>query len=207
VVSNLPALKRVCLEECNLQELNLSGNPALEDVRAAINVFTNVVLEGGTGPNIWHWCTRNNPNILQNFQDVMTNFYSLRELWIWDDNQSGALTVVSTNLMDVKANDNYFTSADFTGQANLQSCWLFNNSLSNLVVSGCVGLRELDAHNNQLGTAALDALLTELAGLAVSSSNLQSVDLTGNPGPPSLVGMTAYSVLTNRSVVVHLDPP
>jgi len=204
VVSNLPALKRLCLEQCNLRDLNLSGNPALEDVRAALNVFTNVVIEGGTGPNIRHWCTRNNPNVTQNFQDIMTNFYSLRELWIWDNNQSGALTVVSSNLMDVKANDNYFTSADFTGQANLQSCWLFNNSLSNLVVTGCVGLQDLDAHNNQLGTAALDTLLVELATSAMS---LQSVNLSQNAELPSVIGVAAYSVLTNRGVVVQLDLP
>jgi hypothetical protein len=203
-VSNLPSLKRLCLEQCNLRELNLTGDPALEDVRAAINVFTNVVLDGGTGPNIWHWCTRNNPNITQNFQDIMTNFHSLRELWIWDDNQSGALSVVSTHLTDVKANDNYYTSADFTGQANLQSCWLFNNSLSNLVITGCVGLKDLDAHNNQLSGPVLDTVLVELA---ISALNVQTVDLSQNAQFPSEIGLAAYTNLLNRGVVVHLDLP
>jgi hypothetical protein len=204
VVTNLPSLKRLCLEECNLQQLNLTGLPALEDVRAAINVFTNVVLGDGTGPNIWHWCTRNNPNITQNFQDVMTNFFSLRELWIWDDNQSGALTAVSTHLTDVKANDNYYTSADFTGQANLENCWLFNNSLTNLVITGCVGLKDLDAHNNQLTGPVLDAILVELAA---SAHDLQTVNLSQNAEFPSQIGLTAYTNLLNSDVVVQLDLP
>ena len=74
-ITNLPSLRRLCLEQCDLQELDLTGDPALADVRAALNVFTNVVVAGGTGPNIWHWCTRNNPHLTQRFQDVMTNFF------------------------------------------------------------------------------------------------------------------------------------
>jgi hypothetical protein len=204
VVSNLPSLKRLCLEQCNLQELNLSGDPALEDVRAAINVFTNVVLDGGTGPNIWHWCARNNPNIIQNFQDVMTNFYSLRELWIWDDNQGGALNFVSMQLTDVKANDNYYTSADFTDQANLENCWLFNNSLTNLVITGCGGLKDLDAHNNQLTGPVIDAILVELDA---SAAGVQTVDLSSNAEFPSAIGLAAYTNLTSRGVLVHVDLP
>ena len=43
-MANLPSLKRVCFEDCDLQELDLSGDPNLEDVRAAINgyIFGNL---------------------------------------------------------------------------------------------------------------------------------------------------------------------
>src|SRR6266850_103416 len=121
-VSRLPSLKRVCFENCNLRELDLTGGLNIADVRAALNAFTNVTVGGGVGSNIWHWCIRDNPQLTQDFSKIMTNFYSLQELWIWDDNQSGALTFVSTSLTDVEIENNFYESADFTGQTNLLIC-------------------------------------------------------------------------------------
>jgi hypothetical protein len=44
-----------------------AGNPNLGDVRGALNAFTNIVVGQGTGPNLWHWCTRDNPQLTQRF--------------------------------------------------------------------------------------------------------------------------------------------
>ena len=204
VVTKLPSLKRVCFEQCNLHELDLTGDPNLEDLRAALNSFASIKVGGGTGPKIWHFCTRENFNITQDFQQIMTNFYSLREPWIWHNNQSGALKFVSTNLTDVETWGNYYTFADFSGQTNLQICWVHNNLITNLLISGCVALQNLQAQNNQLSSAVLDGLLSELDN---ACPDLSYVDLTMNAEFPSAVGFNHYSNLTNRGVTVYVDWP
>jgi hypothetical protein len=204
VVAKLPSLKRICFEQCNLQELDLNGDPNLEDVRAALNAFSSITLGAGTGPKIWHFCTRENFNITQDFREIMTNFFSLREPWIWHNNQSGALKFVSTNLTDVETWGNYYTFADFSGQTNLQICWVQNNLLTNILMTGCVGLQNFQGQNNQLPSSVLDALLTELDN---SCPDLAYVDLTMNAEFPSAIGFSHYSNLTNRGVTVYVDLP
>jgi hypothetical protein len=202
-VSNLPSLRRVCFESCDLQELDLAGNANLEDVRAALNSFTEVKVGRGTGPKIWHWCIRDNPQITQNFQEIMTNFYSLQEPWIWNANQNGPLSFVSTNLTDVEIQGNHYTSADLGQQANLQLFWAENNDLTNIILTGCVSLLEIRAPNNQLPGTVIDQLLTD----AESASNLQFVDLSQNAELPSALGYFHYANLTNRGVTVYIDFP
>jgi hypothetical protein len=204
VVANLPSLKRVCLEACYLPELNIAGNPNLEDVRAALNTFTNINIDAGTGPKVWHFCTRENFNITQRYQDIMTNFYSLREPWIWHNNQSGHLSFVSTNLTDVETWGNAYTSADFTGQANLQILQINNNELTNLIISGCVALQIFEAQHNQLTTNALDQILADLE----FCPDLRLADLTVN-GFPSAIGYSHYTNLISRPIRpnVYLDWP
>jgi hypothetical protein len=197
VVSNLPSIKRICFEACYLPELDVSGDPNLEDLRAALNNFTNIVVGAGTGPKIWHFCTRENFNVTQRYQDIMTNFYALKEPWIWHNNQSGHLSFVSTNLTDVETWGNNYTSGDFTGQANLQLLWTYQNQMTNLVIAGCTSLQELLAANNQLTTAALDQILTDLE----SCPDLRLVDLTHNAELPSAIGLSHYINLTNRANV------
>ena len=204
VVTNLPALRRLCLEACDLQELDISGNPNLEDVRAALNGFTNIVIGGDTGPKIWHFCVRDNPQVTQRFQDFMTNFYSLEEFFAWNDNQEGDIALVSTNLTLVWAYENRYTFADFTGNANLRSCRLHENQLTNIVLTGCVALREVDLHANQLTTDVIDRLLGELD---TSSPGLRFLDLTDNAEPPSAIGYGHYTNLLSRGVTVLLDLP
>jgi Leucine-rich repeat (LRR) protein len=203
-VSHLPMLKRVCLEACNLQELDLSGNPNLEDVRAALNSFTNIVLGAGTGPKIWHWCVRDNPQLTQRFQDVMTNFDSLEDFWAWNTNQEGHLSLVSTNLIDVRAFRNRYTSVDLSGHDKLRVCRLYENQITNVVLTGCTALRQVDLHDNRLSTAALDQLLGELDR---SAPDLRHLDLSQNPKPPSEVGLEHYANLLSRGVTVLLDMP
>lgn len=204
VLTNLPSLKRVCLEDADLQALDLSGNPALEDLRGALNAYTEIRVNRGTGPNIWHWCTRDNPQLTQSFQDIMTNFFALRELFIWNDNQSGHLALVSTNLQYLQAADNAYTSADLSGKSTLLDCVLSGNLLTNLVLDGCTALQVLDAHANQLGTAALDDILEFLD---TSAPSLASVDLAQNAQLPSAAGYAHYSNLVARGVSAYIDWP
>jgi hypothetical protein len=211
VVSNLPSLRRLCLEACGLQELDVSGNPNLEDLRAAVNTFTNVNIGAGTGPKIWHFCTRENRNITQRYQDIMTNFYSLKEPWIWHNNQSGHLSFVSTHLTDVEVWGNDYTSADFTGQANMTILWAYENSLTNLVVTGCTALQDFEAENNNLPSDVLNQIVIDLQ----SCPELQFVNLThqtvnsipdaGFLTSPS--ALNAYTNLINQGVRIYVDLP
>ncbi|NCA82264.1 MAG: leucine-rich repeat domain-containing protein [Opitutae bacterium] len=204
VLTNLPNLKRVCLEGADLQELDLSGNPALEDVRGALNAFTEIRVDRGTGSNLWHWCTRDNPQLVQSFQDAMTNFFALRELYIWNNNQSGHFAPVSTYLVDLQAADNRYASADLSGKEHLVNCSLSGNRLTNLVLTGCAALRMIDVHGNRLGTAQLDALLEFLDR---SAPDVYSAQLDQNAALPSENGYADYVNLINRGVSVYVDWP
>ena len=206
-VANLPSVRRLCFEACDLQELDISGNPNLEDLRAAINgpnAYTEIKIGGGTGPKIWHFCVRDNPQITQDFQTILTNFYSLKEPWFWNTHQSGALKFVSTNLTDVEVQGNYYTFADLGGQANLQFFWADGNQLTNVVLSGCTRLQDLRMPNNLLPRPILDNLLKFLD---TSCPDLQFVDLSSNFELPSALGYQSYTNLINRGVSVLLDFP
>jgi hypothetical protein len=211
VVSDLPAIKRLCFEACGIQQLDVSGNPNLEDLRAAVNTFTNIVIGAGTGPKIWHFCTRENRNITQRYQDIMTNFYSLREPWIWHNNQSGHLSFVSTNLTDVEVWGNDYTSADFTGQSKMFLLWAYENSFTNLTITGCTALQDFEAENNNLPSDVLNQIVIDLQSSPVLQFvNLthQTVNSTPNAGfLTSPAALNAYTNLINQGVRIYVDWP
>ena len=127
------------------------------------------------------------------------NLYSVQELWIKGCNQSGELAPVSTNLLDVWAENQYFTSADFTGRELLTNCIVYNDRLTNLVIAGCSKLILLDAHDNRLGDGVINDIL---CFLDISALGLKYLDLSGpENGVASGAGLTSYSNLTNRAQV------
>ncbi|MFH0879226.1 MAG: hypothetical protein V2A34_05900 [Lentisphaerota bacterium] len=202
--TNLPSLTRACFEDCDLQELDLSGNPNLGDLRGAMNAYTRIITDRGTGPAIWHWCTRDNPQLTQAFQEIMTNFFSLRELFIWNDNQNGFFTCGSTSLTEVIAFNNHYSDGSVAGQTHLTRCEFQNNELTNFTLAGCPALQYVDLHGNQLATQALDAVLSELDA---SSLSLVQADLTQNQHTPSAAGLVHYSNLIARGASVVIDWP
>ena len=204
VASDLPALTRACFESCDLQALDLSGNPNLEDLRGAENAFPGIVVGRGTGPKVWHWCTRDNPQLTQRFADVMGNFTALRELYIWNDNQDGTLAVGSHELTDVQAYNNHLTGASLSNQPLMWNCLLADNALTSISLDGCTALRHLNLSRNQLGSAALDSVLAVLDTDAVA---LETADLTENAQPPSAAGMVHYANLSSRGVAIMVDLP
>ena len=124
--------------------------------------------------------------------------------YVWNDNQSGSLTLVSTNLMDVNAYSNSYTYADFSGHNKLWRCLIFRNNLTNLVLNGCTSLQVLDVSRNQLPAAALDVLLRQLA---TNAPVLNYADLRSNAARPTAVGYQYYSIITNRGVTVYVHWP
>ncbi len=203
-VTDLPALRRLCVEACALTELDLSGLPNLEDVRGALNEFTSITVGRGTGPKIWHWCTRDNPQMTQNFADIMGNFAALEELYIWNTNQTGTFQVGSLVLRDLQAFQNHFTDAHLAGNTQLHYCHFGWNELADIDLAGCTGLRDLNLSNNRLTAPVLDRIL---AFLDTSAPNLATVDLTRNWQPPSATGLAHANNLVARGVTVAIDIP
>jgi hypothetical protein len=141
----------------------------------------------------------------------MTNFYSLKEPWIWHDNQSGHLSFVSTNLTDVEVWGNDYTSSDFTGQSNMTILWAYENSLTNLVITGCTALQDFEAENNNLPSDVLNQIVIDLQSCpALQFVNLthQTVNSTPDAGfltSPS--ALNAYTNLVNQHVRIFVDWP
>jgi hypothetical protein len=205
---NTPALQRACFEDCDLHSLDLSQSPNLCDLRGALNAYPTINF-GTIGSHIWHICIRNNPQITnrQMFAS-MNQFPNIAELFIWDDNQTGALTVPATSTtraVSILAAGNEYTSANFSGALQHSSLYgqidLSNNRLTSLNITGCTQLVDLDASGNQLDSAAVDGILATLDGLGNSGG---SVDLTLNT-PPSAAGLTHVASLEGKGWTVKVD--
>jgi hypothetical protein len=138
------------------------------------------------------------------FQDLMGEFHSLQEFWVWNANQDGHLTLVSTNLTSVRAHRNRYSSVDLSGHPGIRSLRLYENQLTNVVLAGCTGLQEVDLHSNLLRTEEMDRVLREMD---VEATELEFLDLTGNAALPSEAGLAHYTNLLTRGVKVFLDLP
>jgi hypothetical protein len=205
-VTNCPSLTRACFENCNLQNtLDLSGCAAVVDIRCARNYeLTNFYFgPNGPGPNVRHLCVHHASSLNSNL--ALTNFYALQELFLNDCNQTGDFTPVSTNLLNVWAWNNAFTSANFGGQMTLTNLQIENNSLTNLIVNNSPNLIRLEAQLNHLPSQNINDILVQLDA---SAANIKYVDLTGpNNGFASGAGLTSYTNLINRNVTVYANLP
>jgi hypothetical protein len=196
---NTPKLSRACFEQCQLGGLDLSESPALADLRGAANPLPGVNF-GPIGSRIWHICTRDT-QFAQSLPS-MTQFPQLRELLIWNDNQTGALTTASPQLTLVLASHNRYTSADFSNSFVSGNGWLevSDNQLTSLVLDGCSSLIHVSAANNNLQTSAVDYVLETLDSLGRYTGYL---DLRGN-FPPSEAGLAHAQNLRQRLWVLDL---
>lgn len=168
-LSNTTALRRACFEDCNLQSLDLSQSPALEDLRGAMNAYSTINF-GTIGSHVWHICVRDNPQITNTgiFQD-MTQFPEIAELFIWNDNQSGSLRIPSTsseNVVSILCDGNHYTSIDLSGslliEDNVGVVEFRNNNLTHINILGCGQINALQLENNALSEDEVDSLLATL---------------------------------------------
>jgi hypothetical protein len=196
-LTNTPSLRRACFEDCSLTSLDLSGSPNLEDLRGAVNNYPTISF-GAIGSQVWHICVRDNPQFTNRtlFADL-TQFPLLSELFIWNDNQTGALRIPATTPtggVSILADDNAYSSLNLSGAlqnvANTATVHLRRNSLTSVDITGCRQLTEIDLQDNQLTSAALDALLADLDALGRNVDNTPEgvsllADIRGNatPGP------------------------
>lgn len=196
-----PDLERICVEDCNLGSLDLSGCPRLEDIRASTNNFTTINW-GNTGSVMWHLCIRSNPQLIENFPEY-TRFPLLRDLLIWDDSQTGAFIWHSTAIQRIDAYGNNYSSADVSNCPNLSILSLAGSKLNSLNLDNTDNLQYVDLNNCSLSKSLVDYVLQTLDEAGLSDGEL---DLTGNSGP-SVDALIHCQNLKDRGWKVSISDP
>ena len=172
-----PVLERLCVEDCNLASLDLSGCPALKDLRGASNNFTSINW-GSIGSQLLHMCVRTN-SFNVNLPD-MTQFPILRELLTWDDNQTGAFVCHSSVIQRIDTYDNHYTSADVSGCTSLALFSLSGSKLSSLQLGTANNLTDVRLNYCGLTESQMDYVLRALDEAGRSDGHLE---LSGNEAP------------------------
>ncbi|NSW95154.1 MAG: T9SS type A sorting domain-containing protein, partial [Bacteroidales bacterium] len=196
-----PLLERICVEDCNLGSLDLSGCPGLEDIRASTNRFTTINW-GNTGSLMWHLCIRSNPQLTENFPDY-TRFPLLRDLLIWDDSQTGAFVWHSPVIQRIDAYGNNYSSADVSGCPNLSKLSLSGSKLNSISLGNAESLKYVYLDNCLLSKGLVDYVLKTLDEAGLSNGEL---NLTGNSGP-SLDALIHYQNLKDRGWTASINDP
>jgi len=196
-----PVLERLCVEDCNLASMDLSGFPALEDLRAASNRYT-AINWGSIGAKLWHICIRSNPQLTENLPD-MTQFPMLKELLTWDDNQTGAFVCHSSVIQSINSYDNHYTSADISSCTDLAQFSLSDSQLASLDLSQANNLINVQLKNCSLRASLVDYVLRTLDGAGRSYGYLE---LDGN-APPSPEGLLHYNSLTGKGWTIIITDP
>lgn len=198
-LANTNALKRLCFENNDLREFDISACTAAEDVRGALNAYNGATF-GGIGAEVWHICLQT--NAIHAPMPPMTQFPKLRELFLWSCQQTGKLDLATTRtdsvLSSVLVYGNHYTSADFTGRfLSGQPAGMIDlgdNDLTALTLTGCMTINNLNANNNNLDAAAVDGILAQLVASGVRNG---TVNLTLNAGPTE-VGVGHIATLRGR---------
>jgi hypothetical protein len=196
-----PSLERLCVEDCNLTSLDISGCSALEDFRAAINTFPSINW-GATGAKLWHICVRDNPKFLANLPDL-AQFPLLRELLVWNDNQTGAFVCNNPLIQRIDAYDNHFTSADLSGCSGLKQLSLSGSKLSSLNLGTANSIIDVQLVDCNLNVSQIDYILQTLDERGLINGKLE---LTEN-APPSDNGMLHHNNLKGKGWTINITDP
>lgn len=209
-LTNTPNLKRICFEVNSLLNLDLSDCLVLEQVRASSNKFTDISLPP-LPQNIWHMCTRDNPQIInQNLFNDLSKYPNIADLFIWASNQKGDLIIPKTNptrWVGIRAYDNEYTSLDLRGslqnpnQAGLVD--MHNNKLTKVEIAGCHQIKTLDLSQNLLSSETVDHVLKQLDEFGPTITP-RHVNLSNNQ-PPTPLGLEYKSKLEAKGWEVMVD--
>jgi len=178
-----PALERLCVEDCDLDSLDISGCVALEDLRAALNNYRTINW-GSAGQNLWHICIRDNPQMTENLPGL-TQFPALKELFIWNTNQTGSFVCNNPVISEIDAYDNNYSGADLSGCTGLKILSLSSSKLSTLDLGTANNLYNIQLRNCELSVSQVDYILQTLDAAGRSNGYL---DITANT-PPSSDGL------------------
>lgn len=195
-----PVLERICVEDCDIDTLNISGCPGLEDLRGALNRFP-VINWGSIGQKIWHICIRDNPQLTENIPSL-TSFPLLKELFTWNDNQTGPFEIHSSVISSIKAYDNKYTSADISSCTGLYRFYFSGNKLTSLNLGTADLLIDVKLKDCGLTQEQVDYVLNTLDVAGRSNGYL---DLTLNASP-SETGLIYLNNLRNRNWTIVTIP-
>lgn len=210
-LKNTPKLRRLCLEDNDLQELDISDCISLEDLRAAVNEYEDIVFSNST-EELWHICTRRSYRVKNRYMfENLERFPSLRELWIWDTNQTGEFQLHATSIdkFSIYAHENYYSKLDLSGSLRNANSWAIinfeSNQLESVDVSGCIQIYDLLLANNRLLPDSVDKVLRQLDEFGdVLRPDYRSVDLRGNSSP-TIAGLHHKSNLESRGWKVYIQ--
>lgn len=195
-----PVLERLCVEDCNLDSLDLSGCAALEDLRGALNNYASINW-GSIGQYLWHICIRDNLQMTENIPPL-TQFPVLKELFTWNTNQTGAFVCNSSVIKEIHSFGNHYTSADISGCTELRIFFLSGSKLTSLNLGTADNLTNVKLKDCSLTESQVDYVLHILDLAGKSNGNL---DLAENPAPSS-DGLVHYDNLKARDWTIEIDP-
>lgn len=179
-----PVLERICIEHCNLDSLDVSGCTGLEDLRGALNNSSSITW-GTIGQKIWHICIRDNPRLKLNIPSL-TQFPLLRELLIWNDNQTGAFVCHSPTIEMIDSHFNHYTSADITGCSGLKQFYLSGSHLVSLDLGAATNLTDVQLKDCGLTKSQIDYVLHTLDAAGNLNGKLD-IDINSTPSAEGLV--------------------
>ncbi|HWQ47462.1 MAG TPA: PKD domain-containing protein [Methanosarcina sp.] len=201
-LKNVPNLKRICVQGCNLSIIDLSDVPNLADLRAAKqNNGALTMIYWPETIKAWHICVHSNPN----FTGIIpiNNCSELTETYVHDMQQTGEIHLCTQKLELLDARNNSYKSANLSGCCHTTgNILLSNNKLTSLDISNCTGIYRLLVGNNSLNQPTVDGVLQELD---LYGNETGTVNLTYN-SVPSIVGIQHAANLANRSWTVKIDP-
>jgi hypothetical protein len=196
-----PVLERLCVEGSNLDTLDVSGTPALKELRGAENNLTGIKW-GTTWPALWHICVRDNPRFSANLP-ALIQFPSLVELLTWNDNQKGEFACHSSTIKRIDANDNHYTSADVSGCMALSQFSLSGSHLESLDLGSANSLIYVRLKDCFLRVGLVDYVVATLDAAGNTGGYLE---LDGN-APPSSAGMVGINSLKGKGwTISYADP-
>ncbi|HEY6736292.1 MAG TPA: hypothetical protein VI322_01095, partial [Candidatus Saccharimonadia bacterium] len=173
------------------------------DLRAAKQSGGTLTMAPLTAPlvQLYHYCVRDQVVINE---ASAAQLPAIQERWIWNSQQSGALSSASSAIRSLLASGNQYSSANLSGQfpsgrnatVDLSSC-----QLTSIDLTGCEGITTLLLNQNSFDQAAVDGVLTTVNGWGTSGGTL---DLT-NTANPSPTGQAAITSLLSRSWTVSTD--
>jgi hypothetical protein len=182
VTSGCTALRRLCLEGCDVTHaLDLRDAP-IEDLRGTNNSFPTILW--GDTANTWHICVQNVPGIAADAFPAMSELPLILEYFVTVTGRAGVIDL----------------SGGFP--AGRQGIVLMNyNAITGITLTGCSGLARLEAIHNEMDADAVGAVLVAFAGFDGWAGTL---NLSGN-AVPNAAGQAALATLLARGASVTVD--
>jgi hypothetical protein len=198
------SLIRLVVEKSNLTTLDLNPVAAnLRDLRGAVQQSGKLTLTPLKAPMaaLYHFCVRD--QVLINHPTAAL-LPVVQERWDWNTGQSGAFTSRSSGIRSLLTSGNYYTTADLSDQfpaGRRAEFDVSHGTLTSLVLAGCNGLGSIDARDNRLSQAGVDAVLAEVDSWATGGGTL---GIQAN-AVPSADGVNHAKALTGRGWTVTTD--
>ncbi len=173
VVDNLPNLKFLSCNQCNLANLTLNGLPLLDTLFCGDNKLTSITVPNPARLKV----LAASQNLLTNVPAGVTNLIYLD---VSSNKISNFLLDNMNALVFVYVSNNLCTSFSLTNKPSLKFVRCSNNLINNLQLSNLPFLTTLDCGGNQLTSLSLNGY-TLLEELRCESNQIASLTLTNLP--------------------------